>query len=554
MLKSLFVSNYALIDQVEIDFESGFSVITGETGAGKSIILGALGLVLGQRSDVSVLKDKDKKSVVEAVFNISGYGFENEFKEEDVDFEEETTIRREILSTGKSRAFVNDTPVNLNFLKSLSLRLIDVHSQHQNLLLGDNAFQLNVVDVVSDNAKLKSAYVKVYDSYKALVNKKKRLEQENEKLKQEADFVQFQYNELAQLSLKENEQVELESEQQMLSHAEEIKGNLFACVESLNGEEVSVLSSLKEVNKYLEKIKDFLPNGEEWCSRADSAYLELEDLTKELSLKMDGIEHDPSRLEFVNTRLDEIYKLQQKHRVESVEELIQIRDDFKLQLDKVSSFDEDLKDLEKEIKVAKSELQISADKLSTSRKKKIPVIEKQLVGQLKELGMPNAQLIVQCDKKEDFTENGLDDINFLFSANKKGELSAIPKVASGGEMSRVMLCIKALLSVSKGLPTIIFDEIDTGVSGEVADKMGSIMQEISENIQVISITHLPQIAVKGKHHYKVYKTDNDDGTQSSIDKLNYDLRITEIAKMLSGSNLTDAALTNAKELLGEPIE
>ncbi|SMO40980.1 DNA replication and repair protein RecN [Saccharicrinis carchari] len=553
MLKSLYVSNYALIDQVEIDFSTGFSVMTGETGAGKSIILGALSLVLGQRSDMSVLKNKDKKSVIEACFNITGYGFKSLFDREDVDYAEETTIRREILSTGKSRAFVNDTPVNLGFLKSISLKLIDIHSQHQNLLLGESGFQLNVVDTVANNAALRDKYLLDYKAYKALVQKKNQLADKNAKLAQEADYMQFQYNELESLKLVNGEQEELEQEREMLAHAEEIKGHLFAGFQLLNGEEAPLLAALKDVTRNIEKIAAFIPQGEEWRSRSESAFIDLDELAKELEDKMEQVDHDPERLDLVSSRLDQIYALQQKHRVDNLQALIEIRDSLAQQLSQISSFEEDLKQLNKDIEAAIKVLQISGKAVSQSRKKVIPAIEKQIVSQLAELGMPNARLVVECSSLKEFTENGHDHIDFQFSANKKGELSAIPKVASGGEMSRVMLCIKALLSESKGLPTIIFDEIDTGVSGEVADKMGDIMQQIAQNIQVISITHLPQIAVKGKHHYKVYKTDSRSDTQTSIQKLDYESRITEIAKMLSGSNLTAAALINAKELLGEEV-
>ncbi len=553
MLKSLFVSNYALIDQVEIDFENGFSVITGETGAGKSIILGALSLVLGQRSDVSVLKDKDKKSVVEAIFNITGYGFKALFEQEDVDYAEETTIRREVLATGKSRAFINDTPVNLGFLKDISLKLIDIHSQHQNLLLGESGFQLNVIDTVANNTQLKDRYAIDYKTYNALVKKKNQLADQNAQLKLEADYMQFQFDELERFKLVEGEQEELEQEREMLAHAEEIKGHLFESAKILSGDELPLLANLKDVTRHIEKIAAFIPQGEEWAKRAESAYIDLDELAKELEDRMERIEHDPERLEFVGFRLDQLYALQQKHRVDSLQALIAIRDSLAAQLTKISSFDEDLQQLNKDIDAAHKTLEVSGKALTDSRKKVIPAIEKQIVAQLLELGMPNARLVVECSQLKEFTAHGRDDVDFQFSANKKGELAAIPKVASGGEMSRVMLCIKALLSESKGLPTIIFDEIDTGVSGEVADKMGSIMQQIAQNIQVISITHLPQIAVKGKHHYKVYKTDSSTDTQTGIQKLDYDARITEIAKMLSGSNLTEAALVNAKELLGESM-
>ncbi len=553
MLKTLFVSNYALIDQVEIDFSNGFSVITGETGAGKSIILGALSLVLGQRSDVSVLKNKEKKSVIEARFNIAGYGFEKLFEQEDVDYDDETTIRREVLASGKSRAFVNDTPVNLIFLKSISLQLIDIHSQHQNLLLGQSGFQLNVIDTVAGNLSQRAKYSNNYQTYNILLKRKNELELQNNKLKAEADYMQFLYVELEQLKLVVGEQEELEQEREMLSHAEEIKSMLFSNVEMLNRNARPILVSLKEVCKNIEKISSYLTEGEEWYKRAESSYIELEDLATELEDKMEGIDHDPARLELVASRLDQIYALQQKHRVKSLSELIEIREELGVKLKKISSFDENIEELSVEISGALDLLSVSGKRLSDSRKKVIPSIEKQIVKQLVELGMPNARLVIECNVLKEYAEKGCDDIGFQFSANKKGELSDIPKVASGGEMSRVMLCIKALLSASKGLPTIIFDEIDTGVSGEVADKMGSIMQDISKSIQVISITHLPQIAVKGKHHYKVYKTDSKTDTKSSIEKLDYELRVTEIAKMLSGSNLTEAALINAKELLGNAL-
>ncbi len=550
MLKSLFISNYALIDQVEIDFTDGFSVITGETGAGKSIMLGALAMVLGQRSDVSVLKNKEKKSVIEAAFNIADYGFNLLFEEEDIDYDDITLIRREILTNGKSRAFVNDTPVNLGFLKKISPLLIDIHSQHQNLLLGDTGFQLNVVDTVAQNSQILNSYKSKFKILKQLQKEKAELEDQNAKLNADVDYMQFQYNQLNELKLKAGEQEELDKEQELLSHAEEVKGGLYSVVDLFNGDNLSVLNSLKESLKNLQKISTYLSDVEGWINRIDSAFLDLDDLANEMNSVMEGIEYDPERLQLVSARLDQIFSLQQKHKANSVEELIEIKENLEKQLQKISSFDEDLEAKQKEIDKALSELKVISDKLTKSRKKVLKGIEDTIVDQLFELGMPNATLKVVCNVLGEYAEFGNDDIEFLFSANKNGELAAIPKVASGGEMSRVMLCIKSLLSISKGLPTIIFDEIDTGVSGEVADKMGKIMQEISNNIQVISITHLPQIAVKGRQHYKVYKKDNQHSTQTSIEELSIDNRITEIAKMLSGSNLTDAALSNAKDLLG----
>ncbi len=550
MLKSLSISNYALIDKLEIDFENGFSVITGETGAGKSIILGALSLILGQRSDASTLKNKEQKSIIEAEFNISNYGFEEFFKEEDVDFFEDTIIRREILTNGKSRAFVNDTPVTLIFLKSISNRLIDIHSQHQNLLLGDTAFQLNVVDAVAKNEKERVAYVLNFKNYKQLLKEKKELEATNNKLKEDVDYMQFQYNQLEEMKLKVGEQDELEKENELLSHAEEVKGSLFSVFDNFHGEENPVLPAMKESMKQIERIVSYLPEGEAWLKRLETAYLDLEDLIGDLEARMDSIEFEPERLQEVNSRLDQIFSLQKKHRVSTVEELIQIQKELKEQLCKISSFDEDLNEIQKKIDDAEANLRKVAENLTKSRKKVIGNIQKLVVGQLKELGMPNANFMVDCKFLKEYGEDGVDEINFLFSANKNGELAPIIKVASGGEMSRVMLCIKSLLSVSKGLPTMIFDEIDTGVSGEVAAKMGKIMQKIAQNIQVLSITHLPQIAVLGKNHYKVFKVDSKNETNTNIEKLTIEDRVTEVAKMLSGSDLTEAALINAKELLG----
>ena len=550
MLKSLFISNYALIDQVEIEFKDGFSVITGETGAGKSIMLGALAMVLGQRSDVSVLKDNEKKSVIEAEFYVKDYGFNKLFEEEDIDYDDNTLIRREILVNGKSRAFINDTPVNLGFLKKIAHQLIDIHSQHQNLLLGDTAFQLNVVDTVAKNSGILKDYRDKFKVYRNLLQQRKELEEQNLKLSADVDYMQFQYNQLEELKLVPEEQGELEKEQELLTHAEEVKGGLFSVSQLLSGDNAPVLNALKESLKNLEKIASFLPDVEGWVQRIDSAFLDLDDLNSEIEDKMEGIEYDPERLLFISSRLDQIFSLQQKHKVDDVDALIKIKDDLGDQLQKITSFDDDLKEKQKQIDLALEELKVVGSKLSGSRKKVLKNIESTIVGQLLELGMPNATLRVVCEPLKDYAENGIDDVNFLFSANKNGALAAIPKVASGGEMSRVMLCIKSLLSISKGLPTIIFDEIDTGVSGEVADKMGKIMQDISKNIQVVSITHLPQIAGKGKQHYKVFKKDNHHSTQTSIEELSTDNRITEIAKMLSGSDLTNAALSNAKHLLG----
>ena len=549
MLTSLYVSNYALIDKVQIDFNAGFSVITGETGAGKSILLGALGLILGQRSDLSALKDKSTKSIVEAVFNIKSYNVKSFFDDNDVDYDDETTFRREILPSGKSRAFVNDTPVGLNFLKSLSGQLVDVHSQHQNLLLGESHFQLSVVDAVADNKDKSKQYTKQFKQYKALLTAKSQMLAENQRLKADADYKQFQYDLLAQLNLVIDEQDSLESERQQGEHAEEIKTQLYSVSELLNNNNTPILPQLKEAQKNIEKIATYLPEGEDWIKRLDSAYLELEDLSSEIEEKQENISHDPERLSIVSERLDQIYSLQQKHACASIAELINIQNKLETELQLVNSFDLEIAEIEQKITTQYNEVCTIAKELTKSRKAVFNKIETEVVDMLQKLGMPNVKFKVRCELAKELSSTGQDEIMFLFAANKNGELSDIPKVASGGEMSRVMLCIKSLLSEAKGLPTIIFDEIDIGVSGEVADKMGDIMQHMSKGIQVVSITHLPQIAAKGTVHYKVFKRDTAEDTLTHIEALTDKDRVTEIAKMLSGSNITDAATKNAKSLL-----
>lgn len=549
MLKSLSIKNYALIDRANIEFSAGFTVITGETGAGKSIMLGALGLVLGQRSDVSVIGDKENKCVIEGVFDISKYRLQSLFKEEDVDFDNETVLRREILPSGKSRAFVNDTPVNLNFLKLLSDRLIDVHSQHQNLLLGDNRFQLNVVDTVAANQKILAAYQEAYRFYKKLLGEKHRLEELNSRQRNDQDYWEFQFKQLEEANLKAGEQTELERELEALTHVEEIKSALSHASLVLYENEQPMVQELFHLKEALQKISSFLPQGEELSERLNSVYIELKDIAEEITERGSDVEFDPSRQQVVQERLDMLYSLQQKHHVDSVEALIEIKDDLSGKLEQLASFDEELSNLDKLITEARRTLQEKSAVLTKSREKVFKLIEGTIEGQLHELGMPNARFSVSKTAATDFGPNGQDEVAFLFSANKSAPLTDIPKVASGGEISRVMLCIKSLLSSAKGLPTIIFDEIDTGVSGEIADRMGRIMQSMGKDIQVISITHLPQIAGKGNCHFKVFKTETDHQTISSVKLLNNDERLTEIAGMLSGTQVTDAALENARLLM-----
>lgn len=549
MLKSLTVANYALIEKADIAFHNGFSVITGETGAGKSILLGALGLILGQRADADVLKDKTQKCVVEATFDVSEYGLEPFLKENEVDYDPMTVIRREILPAGKSRAFVNDTPVNLTVLKDLTSRLIDIHSQHQTLLLAENHYQLMVVDVIAASQEIKTRYKHLFHQYRDLQNKLQRLVDENTKQKSDQDYITFQLSQLENAKLIDGEQEELESKLQQLTHSAEIKASLVQSTTLLDGEGQNILEGLRGVKVSLAKIQPFLPEVESYAQRIEAAYIDLKDMSAELAYRTENIDHQPDELIQVQQRLDLIFDLQQKHRVGSVAELLAIAADYRSKLSKIIGFEEELAELQTAIGTLRIELSEMADQLTQRRQTAFPIIEQSLQLRLTDLGMPNARLQVSHQLKNDFSEEGQDDIVFLFSANKSGTPAGLDKVASGGEMSRLMLCIKALISSAKGLPTLLLDEIDTGVSGEIADKMGIIMAEMATHIQVISITHLPQIAGRGKNHYKVFKTDNGGQTVSKIELLNNDQRITEIAKMLSGSELSDAALTNARELL-----
>lgn len=549
MLKQLIISNYALIDSADIGFDAGLSVITGETGAGKSIMLGALGLILGQRNDSSAMRDKEQKCVVEAHFNIEGYGLEPLFAVEDIDFDNETVIRREVLPNGKSRAFVNDTPANLLFLKELTQRLIDIHSQHQNLLLGDYSFQLMVVDTVAKNSVVKENYKREFTTLKQLQKERTRLVEMHEKQQADRDYWEFQSKQLHEAILKPEEQFDLEKELEQLTHVEEIKTSLALANQLLIENEFSVLDGLHQIQNEIRKIGKYLQGGEDITGRVESLYIELKDVANDVASKIAEVEFDPQRIRLVQDRLDLIYSLQQKHHVNSVEALIDLCADFDGKLQSLDSFDEALMTLTDAIKEQEKQVCLLADELSDTRKAVYNQIELAIVSQLHDLGMPHAQFIVSRTKAEPLREDGADEIQFLFTANKNGVLADIPKVASGGEMSRVMLCIKALLSSAKGLPTIIFDEIDTGVSGEIADKMGRIMQQIGRNIQVISITHLPQIAGKGAHHFKVYKTDIGHQTISEIKKLNHEERVLEIAGMLSGAELSEAAVTNARDLM-----
>lgn len=548
MLKQLTITNYALIAKTDIDLNGGLTVITGETGAGKSIMLGALGLLLGQRADVQVLLDKEKKCVVEALFDVSEYDVQTLFEEEDVEYDQQTIIRREILPTGKSRAFVNDTPVNLTFLKQLSQILIDIHSQHQNLLLSDDRFHLNVIDAVAQISAEQAEYTISYKEYRSLLAEEEQMVAANEKMKQDYDYMLFQHKQLEEASLQDGEMAELEREQDMLVHAEEIKTELSFVVAAL-GEDGSVVSTLSQIEQRLGKVANYLSADDDALARIESARIDMADLFKTLERQNESIEYDPERLQYVESRLDVIYSLLQKHHVQSEAELIVLQQSLTENLNAICSFDEQIESLRKRIKVVQETLMQKAEILTDKRCAVFGMVTDYIEGQLKEMGMQNARFEVSHSIADTFTTSGVDNIRFLFAANKNGEPTDIAKVASGGEMSRVMLAIKWLLSKSKGLPTIIFDEIDTGVSGEVADKMGEIMREMSGNIQVVAITHLPQVAAKGDEQFKVYKQDDELRTISNIVRLTTEERVEEIAKMLSGATVTEAALLNAKILL-----
>lgn len=550
MLKSLFIQNFVLIDSLDIHFEEGFSVITGETGAGKSIILGALSLVLGQRADGKSIKNGADKCVIEAVFDISKYKLQEFFQLNDLEYDDEICIlRRELFASGKSRAFVNDSPVSLNVARELGNRLIDIHSQHQNLLLGDNRFQLNVIDVMAENEILLILYRKEYVRYQSLKRELKELVEKAGQSKQEEDYIRFQLEQLTDARLFPGEQEELEQELETLSHAEEIKGSLYRITQLLDGEEQGAVPLIKEALSIADNLERFYPNAKEIAERLQTAYIDLNDLASDADGQKDDVEFNPERLEWVNERLNMLYSLEQKHRVASVDELIGIQEKFANQLNEINSFDEQIEQLKRQLDVSYKELLQQAAVLTEQRRIASKAIASQLVEMVIPLGMPNVRFGVDFTLRPEPESDGMDEIRFMFSANKSGELQPVAQTASGGEISRLMLCIKAMIAGFTALPAIIFDEVDTGVSGDIADKMGDIMQELGSKMQVITITHLPQIAAKGREHYFVYKEDTTDRTVTRIKELSKDERVKEVARMLSGASLTDASIANAKELL-----
>ncbi|MDX9769068.1 MAG: DNA repair protein RecN [Tenuifilaceae bacterium] len=553
MLKTLLVQNYALIDTLEIDFHQGLNIITGETGAGKSIILGALGLILGNRAEATVLKDKSKPCVVEGTFNLAGYSLQDFFVDNDIEYADLTTIRRHINPAGKSRAFVNELPVTLSILKDLVSQIIDIHSQHQNLLLADGKFQLSVLDSFTDNLQQLASYRDSYQKYRSLTSELENIKEKASQAKADLDYLQFQLKQLNEAKLKSGEEIELESLQQQLSHAEEIKSNLQSAFTLLNADESSILIWLKEAVSSLSKISHFFIPAEELEARIESCRVELKDIAHEVEMQNERVLLDPAELEAVTQRLDIILSLQQKHRVSSVDELIEIREKLDVQVDEITNYDQVVSQKEAELeKITKLALK-QAQEISDTRKAGSKKFEDSIKALLTQLGMPYADFKVNFEPLGELRPQGIDRVTFLFSANKQMPLNDLSKIASGGELSRLMLSLKSLMVRTKGLPTIILDEIDTGVSGEVADKVGNIISSMAKSMQVINITHLPQIACKGSHHFLVYKDQEKETTETRIRLLTSQERITEIAKMLSGEKISEAAITNAKHLLGSEL-
>lgn len=551
MLRSLYIQNYALIEKLDIRFDTGFSVITGETGAGKSIILGAIGLLLGQRADVKAIRQGASKCIIEARFDIAAYGMRSFFDDNELEYEEECILRREVQASGKSRAFINDTPVSLIQMKELGEQLIDVHSQHQNLLLNKEGFQLNVLDILAHNDNVLADYYRFYTEWKHLCKELEELTAQAEQSKADEDYICFQLGQLEEANLTDGEQEELEKESGTLSHAEEIKAGLYRVEQAFSGDETGLLPVLKESVGSLSTLQKVYHPAVELGGRMQSAYIELKDIIDEISRLSESVEFNPARLDEVNSRLNQIYSLQQKHRVQTVGELLKLAEEYRDKLTTITSFDERIDELTSRRDALYDKVKQQAAVLTKARTAVAREVERQMTSRLIPLGMPNIRFQVEMGLRKEPGIQGEDTVSFLFSANKNGVLQNISSVASGGEIARVMLSVKAMIAGAVKLPTIIFDEIDTGVSGEIADRMADIMQEMGEQErQVISITHLPQIAARGSAHYKVYKRDNDRETNSHIRRLTDDERVEEIAHMLSGATLTEAALGNARELLG----
>ena len=550
MLTRLHISNYALIDELEIKFDNGLTIITGETGAGKSIILGALSLILGERAEARSVRNPEKKVVVEASFDISAYALEGFFAENEIDFwEEECIVRREISATGRLRAFVNDTPVTISVLKDLTSRLVDIHSQHSNMLLSKPAFQLSVLDSIADNKEVVSKYNVEYVCYKKLQEQLLEKQNEYEKSRAEEDYIRFQLNQFADLKLTENEDIELENLQKKLSNVSEIKQNLWQISSTLNGEENSILEQLKVVAQRIQSTERNLSEIEGMGERVQSALVELKDIAQSVSYVDDQLVDDPRQLEEVEMRLNSIYELERKHNAASVNELLAIQHKFENQLSLIDNSENQIAEIEAKLKTQKAKVKELALTLSETRKKAAQLFVADLQPLAQTLGMRNLAFDIMFTAT-DYTANGADAVGFLFAFNKNQTLLPVKDTASGGEISRLMLCIKSIIARSMSLPTIIFDEVDTGVSGDVANKIGEMMGEICKRIQVLAITHLPQVAAHAHHHLMVYKADDENSTLTHVKALNEEEHVLEIARMLSGKDVNQAAIENAKSLIG----
>jgi len=549
LLTSLSIKNYALIDNLEVNFNSGLSIITGETGAGKSILLGGLLLILGKRADLNSLKDKTQKCIIEAVFDITNYNLNKLFETEDLDYESQTIIRREILPSGKSRAFVNDSPVNLNSLQILAQQLIDIHSQHQTLQLVSNDFQFQVIDALANNDKLLQDYTLQLALYKNLEKELQELLNFQTEAIKEHDYNSFLLNELVEANLENVNLQDLEEEYETLNNVEDITEKLSLSNKLLSNEDVGVLQTLLELKNTFQKLSGFSIKYEDLFNRIDSGLIELSDIQNEIELLQENLDADPNRLEEVNSKLQAVHNLMQKHVAEDVNKLVQIKNELEDKVSITENLHENIQQMQTEIANAKNKLIQVSKKIHKNREEAIPSLSNQLETILANLGIPNAQFNITLNLVDSFYKNGSDELSFLFSANKGGNFNELKKAASGGELSRIMLVIKLILSKYIQLPTIMFDEIDSGVSGEVSNKMADIMLQMSETMQVFAITHLPQIAAKGHTHFKVYKEDVDEVTRTNLVKLNHDERIIEIAQMLSGIEVSNSAIIHAKQLL-----
>ena len=553
MLKHISIRNYALIESVEVDFTSGFSVITGETGHGKSVFLGAVSMLLGQRSDVKAIREGADKCIIEGCFDISGFGLQPFFEENEIDYDDECIVRRELTASGRSRVFVNDTPVGVTQLKEIGAKLIDIHSQHQNLLIADKNYQLSVLDTLADDKLLLDRYSKEYNAYLSLVREIERMKEELEKSRRDEEWLRFQMNELESASLKEGELEELEQEVQELSHSEEIQAALYGACNAIDSDERgSLLTALRDASSALSRIASHYGAAEELSERLESNYIELKDCCSEMMQRAERVQFAPDRLEFVERRIALIYDLQKKHRVATVGELVALYNDISARLERISCGDDDIKDAEKQLSALRAGMADIAGELTEKRRQSAECLKNDITAILVNLGMPMIRFEVDMKRTSDFTSNGVDSVNFLFSANSSSAPQPLCDVASGGEMSRVMLALKSLIASQRNQPTLIFDEVDTGVSGVIAERMGRLMQQMGgANRQVLSITHLPQVAALGVNHYKVYKEETEKGTVTNMIKLDQQERVREIAQMMSGEQLTDAAIENALLLLSQ---